>query len=161
MCRSMRKILTSWKLPRKLCVKRYSSSNSLQYICKSPWIAEDKNRIGVHFVSESHFIFPQTITVPGLCSILKMYLAWGHFCHVCFFAFSSIFIKSETFREPYTDDSERVLMFWRKQWPQSKPSPRLHKPLPLREGILYLLNLLRLTLQLTQFLTLIIGKIFF
>lgn len=120
-------------------------------------MAEDKIRIGVCFVLGAHFIFQKMVVVAAICSIFKMYLAQKWFCHLCYSAFLSVFIKGEAFRQPYTDDSEK-LMFWGEQWPQSKPSPRWNKPLPLREGILYRLNVLSdFWLQLEEFLILIRG----
>lgn len=90
----------------KPCVRRSSSSNSLQYICKSPRIAESKNKVGVHFMLESPFIFQGIIIVPGLCSILKMYLAWGCFCHM--FAVQHFFPFS--LRTKLLDSSMRVMV---------------------------------------------------
>lgn len=77
-------------------------------------MAEDKIGVGVCFVLGAHFIFQKLVAVPALCSLLKMYLPQRLFCHICYSAFLSIFIKGEAFRQPYTDDRE-MIKFWGKQ----------------------------------------------
>lgn len=101
------KMLTkSWKLQVKLCMRKDGSSNCLQYFCKIPRIAGYKDRIGVHFMLVSHLIFQQIVLSPIYVPSLKcIWLRHTFFLHISYFAFLSIFIKGETFRQLYTDNS--------------------------------------------------------